>query len=297
MKLFSKFITCAAAAMLSLNASAATPVADHVVFIGLDGWAGNLYDNYDMPTVKKLAAEGALTTQKRSVLPSSSAINWASIFMGVPAEVHGYLQWGSRTPDMQQPQGAVTKHSIMPTIFQVARDSKPDADLALFAQWEGIKYLVDTLSITHHRQLPADKLTDEACAYITANKPQLTAIIYDTPDHPGHDTGWGSPEYYEALKNLDTEIARIVDAVKKAGMTDNTVFIISSDHGGKGTGHGGTSMDEMNAPLIVSGKGIKSGITIDELTMSPDITSLIARILSIDPHPIWRGHVPQSIFK
>ena len=57
--------------------------ARRLVFIGLDGWAGNTYDQSEMPYTKQLAAEGALTLKKRAVLPSSSAVNWASIFMGV----------------------------------------------------------------------------------------------------------------------------------------------------------------------------------------------------------------------
>ena len=34
-----------------------------------------------MPNVKKLMAEGSYTLKKRSVLPSSSAVNWGSMYM------------------------------------------------------------------------------------------------------------------------------------------------------------------------------------------------------------------------
>ena len=53
-----------------------------------------------MPTVKGLMAKGCYTLQKRTVLPSSSAVNWASMFMGAGPELHGYTQWGSRTPEL-----------------------------------------------------------------------------------------------------------------------------------------------------------------------------------------------------
>ncbi len=45
-------------------------------------------------------------------------------------------------------------------------------------------------------------------------------------------------------------LALIVSAVKEAGMMDETVFILSADHGGKGTGHGGKTMNEMQTPIV-----------------------------------------------
>lgn len=56
MKRFITFI----ASILAVGAIYATkPIAGHVVFIGLDGWAANTFDRAEMPFVKKLAAEGA----------------------------------------------------------------------------------------------------------------------------------------------------------------------------------------------------------------------------------------------
>lgn len=43
---------------------------------------------------------GCYTLKKRSVLPSSSAVNWASMFMGAGPELHGYTEWGSKTPEL-----------------------------------------------------------------------------------------------------------------------------------------------------------------------------------------------------
>ena len=57
--------------------------AKHVVLIGLDGWGAYSVPKADIPTIKQLMADGAYTLEKRSALPSSSAINWASMFMGV----------------------------------------------------------------------------------------------------------------------------------------------------------------------------------------------------------------------
>ena len=62
--------------MLFADASmAAKWKAKHVVLIGLDGWGAYSVNKAEMPNVKKLMEEGSYTLKKRSVLPSSSAVN------------------------------------------------------------------------------------------------------------------------------------------------------------------------------------------------------------------------------
>ena len=85
---------------------------------------------------------GCYTLHSRSVLPSSSAINWASMFMGVGTELHGYTTWGSKTPEI--PSREVNERGIAPTIFSVLREQRPKAEIGCLYEWPGIKYLVDT---------------------------------------------------------------------------------------------------------------------------------------------------------
>jgi len=284
-------------------ANAAT--ARRLVFIGLDGWAGNTYETSDMPYTKQLANEGALTLEKRAVLPSSSAVNWASIFMGVGPEVHGYLNWGSKAPEMQQPSGTVTKDNIFPTVFQEARRQHPDAHMAYFYEWDGMKYLADTLAFNHHEQTKDGETAAKVAAYIKANKPDVAVAIFNNPDHAGHSKGWGSPEYYAAMTELDKYVACIVEAVKEAGLADETTVMITGDHGGINKGHGSTSMDEINSPLVLWGSGVRKGVTITDMVMGYDLAATMAQILDVDIPDCWRGrniaqafdgYLPKTIF-
>ena len=201
--------------------------AKHVVFIGLDGWGAYSLPKADMPNVKKLMEDGAYTLKKRSALPSSSAINWASMFMGAGPELHGYTEWGSKTPEL--PSRVLNKNGIFPTVFQLLRDARPEAEIGCLYEWEGIKYLVDTLSLSYHYHV-ADcnktpkELGNMASSYIKEKHPALVAICYDGPDHTGHTAGHDTPEYYEKLKELDVYVGQIVQAVKDAGMLDDTIF-------------------------------------------------------------------------
>ncbi|NDV63660.1 alkaline phosphatase [Bacteroides sp. 224] len=283
------------------TAFAAKPKAKHVILIGLDGWGSYSVEKADMPVTKQFMAEGAYTLKKRSVLPSSSAVNWASMFMGAGPEVHGYTEWGSKKPEL--PSRVVYKNNIFPTIFQLYRDADPKAEIGCLYEWDGIKYLVDTLSLNYHAQAPNYKkhptaLCEMSVKYIKEKKPNFMAVIFDNPDHVGHADGHDTPNYYTKLKELDGYISQIVDAVKQAGMYDDAIFIITADHGGVNKGHGGKTMLEMETPFIISGKSIKKkGYCFDDISMMQyDCASILAKILGVKQPQVWTGRLVKEIF-
>lgn len=293
--LFCLFI-CGFAAM----SYAAKPKAKHVVYIGLDGWGSYSVAKAEMPTVKSLMESGSYTLKKRTVLPSSSAVNWASMFMGAGPELHGYTEWGSRTPEL--PSRVILKNNIFPTIFQLYRDANPQAEIGALYEWDGIKFLVDTLSVNYHEKAPDyNKFPTALCEmsekYIKGNKPSLVAICFDNPDHVGHGDGHDTPAYYAKLKELDSYIARIVKAVEEAGMMQETIFIITSDHGGINKGHGGKTMQEMETPFIIAGKNIKKGGEFSESMMQYDVASTMAYIFGLQQPQVWIGRPMTQVFK
>ena len=295
------FFTCILLISMAVTGMAAKPKANHLVYIGLDGWGAYSIAKADMPTVKNLMQKGCYTLQKRTVLPSSSAPNWASMFMGAGPELHGYTQWGSKTPEL--PSRVILKHNIFPTIFQVYRDANPQAEIGVLSEWIGIKYLIDTLSVNHYALAPdytkhPQALCNMATDYIKTKRPQLVAIVFDNPDHIGHQIGHDTKEYYDKLKELDGYIARIVKAVEDAGMLNETVFILTSDHGGIKKGHGGITMAEMETPFIISGKGIRQGGAFKESMMQYDIAATMAYVLGIKHLPqVWIGRPMLQVFK
>lgn len=138
--------------MLFADASmAAKWKAKHVVLIGLDGWGAYSVNKAEMPNVKKLMEEGSYTLKKRSVLPSSSAVNWASMYMGAGPELHGYTEWGSQTPEL--PSRVVNKHGIFPTVFSLLRESDPKAEIGCICEWAGIRYVVGTLALSYDKNI------------------------------------------------------------------------------------------------------------------------------------------------
>ena len=274
----------------------------HVILVGFDGWGSYCFPKADMPVLKRMMEQGSWTLKKRSVLPSSSAPNWAAMFMGASPEIHGYSEWNSQVPEI--PSMVVTEHQIFPTISHLLCKQKKNVEIGLFCHWNGIKYIADTLSINRVSCLPVGKredwssaVTDSVRKYIMDKRPTLCTVVYDYPDHFGHSSGFDSEDYYESLKVLDESLGLIIQTVKDAGIYDKTIFVITSDHGGVDKTHGGKTLKEMETPFVIFGNNIKKGFKISDSMMQYDVAATIAYIFGLDMPQVWIGRPIYSVFE
>ena len=80
-------------------------------------------------------------------------------------------------------------------------------------------------------------------------------------------------------------------------MADRTIILIVSDHGGKGTGHGGDSMDEFIIPWIMHGPGVDKDINIPLPVYTYDTAATIATIFGLAQPYAWIGRPVLSAFE
>ncbi|ATL45309.1 alkaline phosphatase [Elizabethkingia sp. HX WHF] len=261
----------------------------HVVLIGCDGFGAYALPEADMPNLKNLMKEGSWSLKARSVLPSSSAVNWASMIMGAGPTLHGYTEWNSAVPEI--PSSDLTKDGMFPSIFSILKEQKPSAKTAVIYSWQGIDPLVQ--KGTTDIRIPAkdndDFCTESAVEVIKTKKPTLTFVHLDQPDGVGHNIGHHTPAYYEELKKVDARIGKIVQAVKDAGIANETVIIVTADHGGKDKGHGGKSLDEVLIPWVAYGKGVKKDQELKNTIITYDTGATIAWLLGLKMPESWRG--------
>jgi predicted AlkP superfamily pyrophosphatase or phosphodiesterase len=256
--------------------------AEHLVFIGFDGWGAYYVNKANMPTIKRMISGGSLSTELRSVLPSNSLPNWTSLFMGTPPE----KRFGNDFP------------SIFSVIKNAGNDIRENykTETVLFYEWEELHDIFSDDAIIKFRINSDYKSAHQIAAYILENKPFFTAIIFDEPDAAGHSKGWGSKDYYDKLALLDDFASIIEQAVKDAGIYDNTVFVVSADHGGSFKGHGSRISTHRKIPLVVYGKGIKENYIIPFPADIYDITPSMAVILGLEIPSIWTGKPLYEIF-
>lgn len=271
----------------------------HVLLIGLDGWGSYSMEKAEMTFIREMMIQGCWTLKKRSVLPSCSAPNWASMFMGASPEIHGFTKWDSKKPEI--PSVITREHGIFPTISQILHAQNDSAEIGLFCTWDGIKYVADTLAMNkvEMRNLKEgySAITKSIAKYIVEKKPTLCTIVYGFADYYGHSFGFDSAEYYKSLNNLDKSLGEIINATKQSGIYENTIFIVTSDHGGLGKKHGGQSLKEMESPFIVFGCNIKKNHEIKEFMMQYDIAATIAYIFGLETPQAWIGRPVLSIFE
>ena len=302
-------ITLAVLAACCFEASGARPKAKHVIFIGVDGVSTQAFKDTAllarMPNIWMMMRQGSYTLEKRSVMPSSSAINWATIFNGLPTEQHGYGQWNSSKPEI--PAVLDNGRGMPPTIYTLLREQRPNAESGCVYNWDGIGPLIDTTVINYHLydpgyHEPADYsmeryALERAVKYIEVYRPTFFTFYIGDVDEVGHRAGWESPEYYDCLEETDRVVGLVIQAAQRAGILDDTIFVFSSDHGGSGKGHGKLEMAHLETPFILFGKNIREGYVLEEPMMQYDLPATLAYALGLEIPKEWRGRPMKAMFK
>lgn len=276
---------------LAGEAQAKAPKMKHVVMIGSDGFSAEVVNANPgkFPNLERMMKEGSYTLEARSVLPSSSAINWATLLMGAGSEMHGFTEWGSKTPEVEPIH--VNKYGLFPGIFGEVREQIPNAVTGVVYSWNGIGHLFEKEAVNLDKGTSDndDVATQIFCDFLKEKNPTLAFIHIGEPDHAGHSIGWMTPEYVKACEKVDSLVGVIYDCVKQNMDPKTTAVIFTADHGGKGTSHGGKTMNEMRVPYIIVGKGIPAGRKIDRIVMKYDNAPTIADMLRIEAPEQWYG--------
>ncbi len=260
----------------------------HVVVIGYDGLSPRGLAEAATPTFDRFLKTGASSMTARAVMPTSSSSNWGSMIMGMGPEQHGIT-----SNDWQPDNYAIAPQTPGPagfseTMFSVLRRACPSSHIAVFHDWKDFGRLVEPGVPNHISHEMGPRLTmRKAVEYYRRHRPNLLFVHLDHIDTAGHRTGWHSPVYREAVELADQLTADLVKAVEEAGMLDQTVFLLTSDHGGIGTKHGGETMDELLIPWLVSGPGISEGLQLKHPVNTYDTACTTLAILGVEPPAVW----------
>jgi len=188
--------------------------------------------------------------------------------------------------------------NIFPTIFNVIKTNIPQSEIGAVYHWDGFGRLFEKSKVDFDRRGSTESETVEiASEYIISKKPLFTFVHLDHVDGAGHKYGHGSQEYYNSVAIADKLIGKIFEASKTAGTFESTLFIVTSDHGGIGYGHGGETIDEIEIPFILFGNGIKNGYKILQPVYTYDNAATVAFALNIQQPYAWIGRAVKSAFE
>lgn len=283
-------LTCETTALARL------PRYAHVILIGADGFSATAIKNNPgrFKNIENLIREGSWTLECRSVLPSSSAINWETLLSGAGSEMHGFSDWGSKVPDF--PPVYVDHWGMFPTLFGVIRDQMPKAETGVIYSWDGIGYLYPKAAVSYDKLCSMDDeaVVKESMRYIQEKSPNFLFTYFSQPDPSGHKYEWESNEYLIACDEVDRLVGELVDFIRKHLDMKSTAIIFTSDHGGHNAVHGGKSMEDMNVLFTVVGNKIDKGRQLNFPMMKYDVAPTILQMLRLKAPEEWRG---KSIFR
>lgn len=273
-------------------------IADHVIIFGIDGLSPDGVQKAEAPNLQRFAEQGAYTWHSRAVMPSSSGANWSSILNGTTVEQHGVFE-NSWTPDnLVLPPVAVNQKNTFPTIFAAIRKQLPDAETGAFFHWNPMVNFVEN-NLISRLELPPDQFETIrlASSYLQEHEPDFIFIQLDQVDSAGHQFGHGSEEYYAAVAEADSLIGELYQSLSQGKLENETVIIVTSDHGGIGYGHGGNSPQEMQVPFIVYGKGVKKGVRLKQPVNAFDVPATALFALGLKVPFEWTGRPVRSAFQ
>jgi arylsulfatase A-like enzyme len=102
--------------------------------------------------------------------------------------------------------------------------------------------------------------------------------------------------YAGAIRYMDDWVASVLESIDRAGALDETVVIVTSDHG-ENFGEGGLithafSLDNrlIHVPFVFAGPGVE-GLSMNSLVELPRV---VASLAAIDDHP-WRETPPSGV--
>ncbi len=271
----------------------------HVLVIGVDGLSPRGITDANTPNLDRLRREGAYSFGAQAVMPSVSSPNWASILMGASPAEHEITSNDWVRADIREKSYCNGKEGeTFPTIFRVLREKYPDGDLACFYDWDDFGRLVEPGGPTFIADCRGeDKTAEEAARYLLAHQPLFTFVHLDHVDHAGHAEGWYTPAYSRAVEKLDQLVGKMLDALRKAGMYEQTVILVTADHGGIDKKHGGDTPQERTIPWIIRGPGIKTNAPITTSIQTYDTAATLAYVLGCPPPSCWTGRPVKEAFQ
>ncbi len=224
-----------------------------VLVVGADGVRSDAMAFTETPVLDRLAQAGyrSFDASTQLTAPTVSGPGWASIFTGVEPEKHRVFG----NDDLGQLDRRFR------SFLHVARNDL-GLRVALAAQWAPIITAIVEIEAHDWSQLGVQAFVTAAMATQLAEEDfDLHFIHMDDVDHAGHASGFSleNPEYREAIRSVDEDVGELLDAIlsRPTIADEDWLVIFTTDHGGRGTGHGPQDAEHHRIPLQITGVGLR----------------------------------------
>ncbi|MBI5351939.1 MAG: alkaline phosphatase family protein [Chloroflexi bacterium] len=260
-----------------------TPPISRVMIVSFDGLRSDEIEAASMTNVMALMQSGAYTLSAKTTMPSTTLPAHASMLTGTCPAKH-IVRWNEYVPENGFARGT--------DIFDLVHAA--GLQTAMVVGKEKLRQVTEPSSTDFFAFIDeTDKVEDftniERLAVNQVKKGfNLMFVHFPDGDLAGHEYGWMSSSQKWSYKNDDRKLGLIIQSLKDHGMYDDTIIIVTSDHGGHDGTHGTTSPEDMTIPWIISGPRVYPGqLTTAVHTM--DTAATTAFVLGLPIPPEWDG--------
>ncbi len=264
-----------------------TPPRKKVLLIGIDGCRPDALQAANAPSLQGLAKQGAMFTQTQTGADTVSAPGWSSMLTGVWADKHGVHDNGLE-------QFKKANYDEYPHFFARVRESLPDAYLASIVHWQPIQSIVRRHANFSGAPGKDERVEESACRMLREKDPTVLFLHFDDVDSAGHAKGFhpSVAEYVAAIEKVDGHVGNVLSALRHRTTFANEdwLILVSTDHGGQGTGHGGGAMipEIRTIFIIASGPAVDQSVSPDTETYVVDVAATALAHLGITIQPEWK---------
>ena len=240
------------------------PLADkRVLVISIDGMRPDVLLRAKAPNIREMTQHGSFTFWAESTDMAITLPTHVSMFTGVSPAKH-HITWND---DRRVESGALT----VPTLFDLVKKAGHSTAMVVGKTKLCIiagSGMADCRKSTVNNKEDSLSIANRAAEVLRRHRPHVMFVHFPDPDTVGHALGWGSPEQVIAAGSADQGIGIIMAALKELGLLEQTLVIVSADHGGSGHSHGAKVPFSHYIPWIAVGPGVREN---HDLTLEPKL--------------------------
>ena len=226
-----------------------------VLLIGIDGCRTDALELANTPTIDNLISNGIYSPDALNDDITISGPGWSAILCGV---------WSNKHLSVDN-SFVGTDYTNYPPLFKRIEDFDANLHTVSICNWNPINDYIVQSHADYKLNVSSDAdVSSEAVNYLSSNNPDFMFLHFDDVDHAGHADGF-SPnvnQYITAIEGVDAYISPIMQSIAQRPnyANEDWLILITTDHGGLGTSHGGNSIEEEKVFVIASGNSITQNI-------------------------------------
>lgn len=222
-----------------------------VLFIGIDGCRFDAIVKANTPGIDELLSNALYSDHGLTEYTTWSGTGWSGMLTGVWHTKHGVTDNTFNG----------SNYGEYPDFISRAENHNPGLSTYSVVHWSPLNTTI-IQSIDNKISVPTDlEVKNIAVNILNNNNPDILFVAFDDVDHAGHSHGFSPdiPQYIQSIEITDQYISELISALKNRPnyAQEDWLIVVTTDHGGTISGHGGGTLEERTIFNIFSNPGFE----------------------------------------